>query len=272
MELLLNEASEHSFIYDAYGNMLSATDGLGIRTEYAYDSVLHQYPVQATTILKMKKRMVILIFAFMTVLCFADEVSELYKIEAVDCKVYDIKRQFFISECNYLGYENYAYEYILDKEIGFDKLEYYPIWMYGKESFFIMGNQKFSYLTDGYDSEYYLDKVYLLQYDEKKYLVLYNKAASLFKNHGFIFDITEPEKVKFYHFTDYSPLDIYSDRLNRVFFGRFEGQLCFFVRVCRDTYTEGYDIVPYTIKNDSLEELIGIHGESLRKFKEYDGW
>ena len=48
MELLLNEASEHSFIYDAYGNMLSATDGLGIRTEYAYDSVLHQYPVQAT--------------------------------------------------------------------------------------------------------------------------------------------------------------------------------------------------------------------------------
>lgn len=124
-------------------------------------------------------------------------------------------------------------------------------------------NQEFYF--NGWDVFLERQIFYLIQHNEKDYLVLVGDVPAYNAYKYFIFDITDLKRIQFYELEN----GFYNKKIDSTIFGIFRGQLCFFAAQRVYQWNGDYFLCPYIIKDGKLREFIDSDGTEFRVYFSY---
>lgn len=194
---------------------------------------------------------------------------DFYDVQGCPYTLIRIKRTGWL-EHKYLEKEEFTECYISEFENlkGIESIRYYPCQNFidtkGKKHGKIeLCNQEFYF--NGWDIFLERQIFYLIQYNEKDYLVLVGDVPAYDAYKYFIFDITDLKRIQFYELEN----EFYNKRIDSTIFGIFRGQLCFFAAQRVYQWNGDYFLCPYIIKDGKLREFIDSDGTEFRVYFSY---
>ena len=217
----------------------------------------------------MIKKLFFTFILFYPIFVYGQNYMDFYDVQECPYTLIRIKRTGWL-EYKYLEKEEFTECYISEFENleGIESIRYYPCQNFidtkGKKHGKIeLCNQEFYF--NGWDIFLERQIFYLIQYNEKNYLVLVGDVPAYDAYKYFIFDITDLKRIQFYELEN----GFYNKRIDSTIFGIFRGQLCFFAAQRVHQWNGDYFLCPYIIKDGKLREFIDSDGTEFRVYFSY---
>jgi len=217
----------------------------------------------------MIKKLFFVFILFYPIFVYGQNYMKFYDLKECPYTPVKIKSSGWL-EHSYLKKEDFTECYISEFENlkGIESIRYYPrqnfIGAKEKEHGKIeLCNQEFYF--NGWDIFLESQIFYLIQYNEKKYLVLVGDVAAYDAYKYFIFDITDLKRIQFYELEN----EFYNEKIDSTIFGIFRSQLCFFAAKRVYQWNGDYFLCPYIIKDGELREFVDSDGTGFRVYFSY---
>ena len=219
--------------------------------------------------IRMIKKLFFVFILFYPIFVYGQNYMKFYDLKECPYTPVKIKSSGWL-EHSYLKKEDFTECYISEFENlkGIESIRYYPrqnfIGAKEKEHGKIeLCNQEFYF--NGWDIFLESQIFYLIQYNEKKYLVLVGDVAAYNAYKYFIFDITDLTRIQFYELENV----FYNEKIDSTIFGIFRSQLCFFAAKRVYQWNGDYFLCPYIIKDGELREFVDSDGTEFRVYFSY---